>query len=609
MKNKATFFIFSILLYSGAMASLALGGPTAADYDILLKNGLVLDGSLKPAFRADVAIKGGMIIRVASGITGTASRVIDVSGLHVCPGFIDMHSHADDELYFPEARPVLNFLTQGVTTLVTGNCGFSSWPFFEKASDQIERLTREGIGPNVALLVGHNSVRSIVMGMENRAPTGEELEGMKALVKEAMEQGVSGLSTGLIYLPGTYAKTDEVLELTKVIAPYGGIYLSHIREEQETLPDAVREAIEIAEKAGVSGDISHFKVMGQPNWGLSKDACALIEKARARGLKIWADQYPYLYPGSPYQRLIPAETWLGQEPRLEAADYRKLLASLSEQKLIDFYTKITPYYPLSARHSQFINQLPRERLEQLIIQNLRRGEDGHGPENIRERELFIGRLRDPVEGKKIRQEVRTYIESRKAPGVSPVSPENWFVAICVQKELEGKSLVQVAALKNKPVEDVAIELELMGAKCVPLEMSERDVEDIMRKDYVATGSDGSAHYFGIDLPHIRGYSTFLCKIKDFALEKKVITLEQAVRSQTSLPAEIMNWKDRGRIKEGCAADIAVLDLKNVQVPATLQNPHQYAKGVVYLLVNGQVTIDRGAWNGTLSGQVIRLKRN
>lgn len=609
MKNRCFFLFFGIFFGLLFLASRAETKPLSDEYDILLKNGYVLDGSLKPAFKADVAIKAGIIIEVAPTIQGKASHILDVSGLHISPGFIDMHSHADEEMYFPENRAVLNFLTQGVTTLVTGNCGFSSWPYYEMAEDQINRWTKEGIGPNVALMVGHGTVRSLVMGMENRDPTAEELEKMKALVKEAMEQGACGLSSGLIYLPGTYGKTAELIELSKVIAPYGGIYLSHIREEQNTLVDAVREAIEISDKSGAPADISHFKVMGQPYWGLVKEACALIEQARARGLKIWADQYTYPYPGSPYQRLIPLETWMGKESCLEREDYEKLFSNYSDAELIDFYSKVTPYYPLSERHLQFLRGLSRNRLIGLVIQIYMRGEEKHGPDNIRERELFIRRLEDAEEAKKIRYEVKKYIEERQAPGVSPVSPENWFVALCVEKELEGKSLTRIAALKKKPVEDVAIELELMGAKCVPFEMSEKDIEYIVTKDYVATGSDGSAHYFGIGLPHIRGYSTFLFKIKEYALSRKVISLEHAIRSQTSLPAEIMGWKDRGRIKEGYVADIAVLDLKNIETPATLQNPHQYCKGVQYLLVNGKLVIEKGQWNGSLAGQVIKVRKS
>ena len=292
MKNKDLALCILSVLGIFIITGSASDGRGAYDYDILFKNGSVLDGSLNPAFRGDVAIKGGKIVKIAPSLPGKADRVIDATGLHITPGFIDMHSHVDRDMYFLEKRACLNFLTQGVTSVVAGQCGSSAGPSFEKAEDQIKRWSGEGIGLNAALLVGHGTVRQIVMGMEDRKPTPEELEEMKALVRKAMEQGAHGISTGLIYSPGAYAETEEVLELVKVVAPYGGIYHSHIRNEQDKLCDTVQEAIDISEKSSVPTHISHFKVMGQPNWGLVKKACALIEEARARELKISVDQYP-----------------------------------------------------------------------------------------------------------------------------------------------------------------------------------------------------------------------------------------------------------------------------------------------------------------------------
>ena len=189
------------------------------DYDILIKNGMVIDGSLKNAFKSDVAVKDGKISHIAKKINGSAAKIINAKGMHITPGFIDLHTHVDRGMYFPENRSCLNYLKQGVTSIVVGQCGSSAWPIFEKAEDQIKRWTVEGIGPNAALLVGHGTIRQIVMGMENREPTPEELEKMKALVKEAMDQGSYGLSTGLIYRPGSFSKTDEVIELVKIIEP------------------------------------------------------------------------------------------------------------------------------------------------------------------------------------------------------------------------------------------------------------------------------------------------------------------------------------------------------------------------------------------------------
>jgi len=576
-----------------------------AAYDLLIKNGLVYDGSLAPPAKMDVAVKGDRIVKVAKSISETAARVIEAEGLIVSPGFIDLHTHVDEDMVFPENRACLNFLAQGVTTVVVGQCGSSAWPIFEKAEDLIGTWTNEGIGPNAAVFVGHGTVRNIVLGMENRDPTPEELEKMKALVKEAMDQGAYGLSTGLIYRPGTYAKTPEIIELAKVVAPYGGIYHTHIRNERNNLLQAVSEAVEISEKAGLPAHISHFKVMGRANWGLVKEACEIIEAARGKGLTITADQYPYRFTnGYPYSLLIPRTTWTGRNSgdRLTPADVTKIFDRLGDAELIELYKKVTPFYPLSLRQIEFLNGLPRKRLVDFVASNLFEISDFQGPQNTRERNLFLKRLADPDEGRKIRQEVRTAIDNA-------LGPDHYLVAICVEKNLEGKSLREVAALKGTSVEDAAIALDLMGAKCIPLQMCEPDIEFIMKKDWVGTGSDGTSPSYGIGLVHIRSYSTFLRKIKNYALDKPVISLSHAIRSQTSWPAQIMKWDDRGWIKEGTKADIAVLNPSELETPTSVSNPHQYSRGVDYLLVNGRLTFEKGAWSGVLAGQVLKLKRS
>ncbi len=576
----------------------------AVEYDILIKDGLVYDGSLEPPANVDIAIKGETIVKIAKSIGETARRIINARGLIVTPGFIDLHSHVDEGMYFPETRACLNYLTQGVTTVVVGQCGSSAWPIFETAEDLIMTWTKEGLGPNAAVLVGHGTVRNIVLGMENREPTPEELEKMKALVKEAMDQGASGLSTGLIYLPGSYAKTNEIIELAKVVAPYGGIYHTHIRNERNFLLAAVREVIEISEKAGLPAHISHFKVMGQANWGLIKDACSVIEDARAKGSKITADQYPYPFTnGYPYRPLIPRATWAGRgnADRLTAADVTRIFDHLGDADLVELYKKVTPYYPLSEHQLQFLGGLPRKRLVDFAASYLFDTENFQGPENMRERLLFLRRMADPEEAKKIRQEVRASIDNT-------LGPENYIVGICVEKNLEGKSLKDVAVLKGKTIEDAAIELDLMGAKCIPFQMSEPDIEYIMKKDWVGTGSDGTAPPYGIGLTHIRSYSTFLHKIKNYALDKPVISLSHAIRAQTALQAQIMKWDDRGWIKEGYKADIAVIDLKNLKTPTSISNPHQFSQGVDYLLINGRMVLDKGTWSGALPGRVLKLKR-
>lgn len=588
----------AVLVALGSVAAAGPPRPQAApdEFDVLIKNGLVVDGSLREPFRADVAVKDGRIVRVAPSVAGRASRTIDARGLHITPGFIDLHTHADRALIFPEHRAPLGFLTQGVTTVVAGQCGSSAWPIFEKASDQIKRFTAEGVGLNIALLVGHGDVRELVLGLEDRAPTPAELERMKALVKEAMDQGAVGLSSGLIYRPGLYAKTDEVLELVKVIAPYGGIYHSHIRNERDKLLEAVGECIAIAEGAGVRANISHFKVMRKANWGLVQEAMRTIEAARARGLGITADQYPYRFSNTePYSPLVPGEAWVGEDAGLGTGDLRRAFSHLRDAELLDLYTKTTPYVPLSKPHLEFLGALPRDRFVDLVAAQVLDGRT-RGAANGRERALFVRRLADPASAQAIRDGVQAYYDA--------VGPENMIIAVAADRSLEGKSLQAVAAAKGKSVVDTAIELELAGTLAVPFNMCEPDIEAIMRKDWVATGSDGVLPVYGTDLPHPRSYATFLYKIKEYALRRRTISLVQAVRSQTSLPAEIMGWPDRGRIAEGAAADIAVIDLKGIAVPSSITAPHQYSRGVRHLLINGEVVLDGGRYTGTLAGRVL-----
>ncbi len=598
------FLITAIVFFSGVHSAGQPGEETL--YDVLIKNARVFDGSLEPAFKADVAVREGVIVKVEKSITGPAKKVINAKGLYVIPGFIDLHTHVDGGMYFPENRACLNYLRQGVTTVVVGQCGSSAWPIFEKAEDLMKRWSEEGVGPNAALLVGHGTVREIVLGMEDREPTPEELEEMKSLVREAMEQGAHGLSTGLVYLPGSFARTDEVVELAGVIAPYGGIYHTHIRDERNRLVEAIKEAIEISERSAAPVHISHFKVMEKPNWGLVKEACAVIEDARARGLKVTADQYPYQFSsGYPYMSLIPRSAWAGREEsnseRLSSADIEEIFDHLRDEHLLSLYKKVTPHIPLSEHHLQFLEALPRKSLVRLVGQSLIHMSNFRGPGNARERMLFLERMKNPQEAEKIRVQVRSFVVDR-------VGPENFMVAISAEKNLEGKSLLQAAAIKRKSVEDTAIELELQGARCIPFRMSEQDIEYIMNKDYVGTGSDGTAPFYGIGLTHIRSYSTFLHKIKKYALERKAVSLPHVIRSQTSLAAQIMNWEDRGWIREGCKADIGVLDLNNIKTETSISNPHVYSQGVEYLLVNGEIVLDKGEWTGKLPGQVIRLKK-
>jgi len=605
MKSKSIwiiiFYLTGILLFL-TVTSYAQS-KVSYDYDVLIKGGKVFEGSLKPAFRADIGIKNDKIIEVKKSLDGSAARIIDARGLYITPGFIDMHSHVQQDMVYPGNRACLNYLFQGVTSVVIGHCGESGWPIYEKAEDRIKRWTEEGIGPNAALLVGHNYTRELVMGFDDRDPTKEELEKMKILVKEAMDQGATGISTGLNYRPGKYAQTEEVIELAKVIAPYGGVYYTHIRDEGDKHLVSVIEAIEIGEKAGIPVHISHFKIKGFHNWGKLKDSCEEIENARNRGLNVTADIYPYRFVTEyPYRELIPNNIWLGElsDEVLTMKNIKALFNYLNDEQLIEFYKKIDANSLISDSYEQYIKRFPRERLINYIAYSIIKTRFFHGPENQKERVLFLNRMNDPEEAKKIRENLRNYYHNR-------FPSDNVIIARCVEKDLEGKTLKEVARIKGKSIEDTAIELGLMNTLVIRFSMSEKDVEYAMKKDYMATGSDGLAVAYGVGLTHIRSYSTFLNRIKKYAQEKKIVSIEHAIRSQTSLAAQIMNWHDRGWIKEGYIADMAIIDFENIETGSSIHNPHVYCKGVKYLLINGELAIDNGKYTGKLPGKIIKNK--
>jgi N-acyl-D-aspartate/D-glutamate deacylase len=619
MKSRSIAAVFMLFFALTLFGRPGLAAAAGFEYDLLIKNGKVYDGSLQPAFTADVAVKNGIIVKIARSIGGPAAQVIDAKGLFIMPGFIDLHTHVEVGMDALENRACLNFLTQGVTTVTVGHCGYSPWILYEKPEDQMARLSQEGIGPNVAMLVGFGAVRRLVVGEDERKATPEEIEKMKTLVKEAMDQGAFGMSTSLDYIPGKYADTDEVVEVVKAVVPYGGIYDTHMRKEEGKLLEAVQEVIEIAERSGAAANISHFKVGGKKYWGLSREACALIEKARTRGLRITADQYPYRYAGKGADRdLIPDKVWFEKDDpnRLSKGDFLELYDHLRDSELIDLYSRVTPYYPLSDKHKQFLAELSRKRLVSLVAQSvrfpmyLRLGVvdifefGGIDVGNVRQRAAFLKRWNDPAAGPQMRRDMKEFIDETGA--------ESIIIEACEEPAYLGKSIQQIASLKGRPVEETAVELGLMGAKNVSLEMSDDDIEYIMKQDYVGTGSDGDAPFHGLDGVfgpiHLRSYTTFLHKIKKYALERKAVSLEHVIRSQTSLAAQIMNLQDRGWIKEGYRADINVIDLNNIRIEATVANPSRYCEGVKFLVVNGKVVIDKGKWNGSLAGRVLKLKR-
>jgi len=536
------------------------------NYDLLITGGRVLDGTGNPWFPADVAVKDGKIAAIGKLTGAGARRVIDARGCYVAPGFIDIHSHADEGLGSTRTNASPNKITQGVTTEVVNQDGRSPmWPL----TKQRELYERQGIGVNAILMVGHGTIRAAAMRNDFRRPaTTAEIEEMKRLARQGMEDGAFGLSAGLEYVPGRWSDTRELVEIAKAIAPYRAVYISHERSEGRDpmwknasdptpsvgLLEAVKETIEIGEKSGVTVVASHLKAKGASFWGSSFAATRLIADARERGVPVYADQYPYPTSGS------------------------------------DGQTVLIPMWALVDEGVDAGGQLGQSQ----------RG-DGEAFKQMRDN--FARRLNDPATREKIRLDIAHEIDRRG--GADKV-----VIFEFSDTSFNEKSLAEIAkARKEDPIE-TAIWIQQNGlnrpggARMRGFSLSEYDIEHIMRQDFTATCSDGGTVAQGQGIPHPRYYGTFARKLRHYALDRKVISLPFAIRSMTSLPAQILGLKDRGLLRENYWADVTIFDPEKVRDRATYVVPHQYAEGVPYVLVNGDLVVDEGKITGKLPGKVL-----
>jgi N-acyl-D-amino-acid deacylase len=498
-------------------------------YDIIIRNGKVLDGSGNSWYYADIAVKEGKIISIRKNLPGEATKIIDARGLVVAPGFIDVHTHIeDDEIKNPAAE---NFIYDGVTTVITGNCGLSK----VNISKYLGFIDSLKPSINVAALIGHNDVRRAIMGRAMRDPNETEMKQMEQLVDDAMKNGAVGLSTGLIYIPGTYSKTEEVVRLAAVAAKYNGVYASHMRNEGDSIKQAIEEAIHIGRVNNMPVEISHFKVSGQNNWGRSKETVAMIEKARNEGLDITIDQYPYTASSTSLSTLMPDE----------------ILAD---------------------------------------------GQDS-----------IVARLNRATVRKQVIDYMLMRLKKRKLKHFSyPVVASYRFDSTLNGKSIEAINLLK--GRKHKAKEEAATIIEMMingGAGMVFHGMGEKDVQYIMKYPFNMFASDASIRVFGQGVPHPRGYGTNARVLGKYVREEKIISLEEAIRRMTSLPAQKFQLKDRGLLKEGMAADIVLFDDKEVTDKSTFEQPHQYSVGFKYILVNGQLTVENGKHTGNRNGKSLR----
>ena len=520
---KAVSVVLSILSILSPLASVA-PAQTGQTYDLVIINARIIDGTGNPWFRGSIAIKDGKIARVGRLANADTKFVIDAKNQIVAPGFIDVHAHTEDIFGNPTAE---NFIRMGVTSLVTGNCGGSA----TDVGEFLGRYKEKPLAVNLATLIGHNSVRGKAMGLDNRAPTSEEQAAMNSIVEQAMKDGAVGFSTGLIYVPGTFSKTDEVVELAKVASRFGGTYASHIRDEGNEVVAAINEAINIGEQANMPVEISHFKISSKALWGQTPMTLGLVKAARERGLMVTVDQYAY--PASSTSLDVRLPTWAVAGGRDEG---RK-------------------------------------------------------------------RLADPATRKKIADEMKLDLKKKKFKDYSYA----YVASFRAQPEFNGKNIAEITKITkgNTKVESQIEQIFDMynkgGASMVYQVMSEDDVKTIMREDFTMIASDSGVRQFGSGVPHPRGYGNNARVLGRYVRELKIISLENAIRKMTSLPAQTFNLRDRGQIREGFAADLVIFDPSTVTDKATFDQPHQYAEGFSSVIVNGQVVFDGGKMTGVMPG--------
>ena len=586
------------------------------DFEVAICGGLVFDGTGAAPMRADVGVAGDTVVAVGDLGHYRAERSVDASGRYVAPGFIDMHTHAERGLPHPELAPSVHHLKQGVTTVFGGADGYGAWPIHSSMDSLSSKLATQGLGTNAALMVGLGQVRRQVMGLSDRRPAPGEIEAMKARIRDAMASGAIGISSGLIFAPDIYFDTEGIVELVREAARFGGIYHTHVRDEADRLIEAVEEAIAIGERSGATTVVTHFKAVYRRNWGKLKQATDLIERARNRGVGVYADQYPFV-EGGPVP-LIPPETWSDSPNAVEEAErqVRDAIEALPIDSLLARRASLAGV-PHDPSETAFWRERPDLLLDSVSGALARAAPlEGsalfgavfwygmhQGPGNPSARARFAARLRDPVERRRIASEVEAHLDGLGGP-------DNLLIFGASLPQLELVSLTEAAEQMGQNEVDAAITLGLEGARTIATLHSEDDVEYAMAKDFVATGSDGDYPYFGavggqLGAPQaIRAYSTYATKLRKYAMERGTVSLPHAIRSCTGLPAEILGWRDRGTIREGARADIVVLDPETLNGRSSLRTPHRYSEGVDLVLVNGQTALEHGEPTGSLAGRIL-----
>ena len=514
------YLVTVIALVSASVSLLA----QASRFDLVIINARIIDGTGAPARVADVGIRNGRIVRIGKVTAAEARETLDARGLTLAPGFIDVHTHGDDVASKPLAE---NFTRMGVTSIVAGNCGSSAL----RIGDALEHIQDVGVAVNFATLIGHNTVRAAVMGSANRDPALPELKAMQVLVFKGMAEGAVGFSTGQQFIPGTYAKANEIIELARVAGNEGGIYATHMRNEGTAVEESIAESIRVIRRVDMPLEISHLKIDSPSRWGSSAAALKLIDDARALGMRIQADMYAYTSGASSLSIRFPSWIFDGGDAAMR------------------------------------------------------------------------GRLHDPQTWLKVKAEMQAMLAERGFTDLSWATVANYRL----DPTMNGLTIKQVA---QKMIGDGSADAQLEAARILLLNggasmiyafMQDEDVARIMNHPLVSVASDASVNVAGDKTAHPRAFGNTARVLGEYVREKKVLTLEEAVRKMTSLPATFFKFEGRGVIKEDAAADLVLFD------PATVADADvsgTFPAGIPHVLVNGTFVVRDGKTTSERPGQIL-----
>jgi len=557
--NFACRFTLAFLLIVSTFA-FAADQSTDSPFDLVIANGHVIDGTGSPWYSGDIGIRDGRIAAIGNLSAAPRKRTVDAEGKVVAPGFIDMLGQSELTILVDPRLP--SKIYQGITTEITGE-GRSAAPLNDSiiAADRagyehykikpdwrtfrqyFSRLEKQGMGINLASYVGATQVRRMVLGDADVQPTPEQLEKMKALVRDAMRDGAVGVSTSLMYAPAPYAKTEEIIALASQASPFGGIYATHMRNESDSVLEAIDEAVRIGREAHIPVEIWHFKAAGKANWGRMPELVARVNKARGEGIEVEADTYAYTAWFNSMSAFVPAWAHDGGDAKL------------------------------------------------------------------------IQRLQDPATRARIRQDLETPSKDWDNEWQEISGPQDVMISVVQNPELkkfQGKRLTEVAKTLNEDPMDALFDLLIEDkafTNCAVFGMSEPDVALALQQPWVSVDNDSSGTspegILGEEHPHPRAYGTFPRILRKYVREEKKLTLEEAIRKFSALPAQRMRLTDRGVLKQGMWADVVVFDPGTVRDVATFDAPNRLSEGMEYVLVNGVPVIEKGKMTGALPGKVLR----